>query len=48
MGPKIEEWAKKKEGCTRAAFIGRPGWQRTYLAREGWHIEPYVFMEKQL
>lgn len=45
-GP-VLEWAKS-EGCTRAMFAGRPGWERTFLARTGWKVQKLVVMEKPL
>jgi hypothetical protein len=48
MAPEIEEWGRVEHGCTRAVFIGRPGWQRTFLNRTGWRVEPVVYMEKEL
>lgn len=47
MSPTLEAWAKE-QGCKRAVLIGRPGWQRTYLARTGWRQEPVIYMEKTL
>ena len=47
LSPEVEQWAKT-QGCTHATFIGRPGWQRTYLARTGWRQEPVIYMEKVL
>lgn len=43
----IEAFARR-EGCERMAFLGRPGWQRTFLNREGWHAVPLVHMEKKI
>jgi hypothetical protein len=43
----VEAYARA-EGCDRMAFIGRPGWQRTFLNRTGWHTDPVVYMEKEL
>lgn len=47
MTPVILEWAKRERGCTRAGFTGRRGWERTFLAREGWQPKLVVF-EKAL
>lgn len=35
MQPIIEQWARE-HGCTRAVIVGRKGWERTFLARQGW------------
>jgi len=45
MAPAVEAWAKS-EGCTGAMMLGRPGWERTFLARTGWK-RTAVLMEKQ-
>ena len=45
MVPEIEAWAKE-QGCTGATMIGRPGWERTFLARMGWK-RTAVLMETQ-
>jgi hypothetical protein len=45
--PVMLEWAKAK-GCQRASFMGRPGWQRTFLTKdEGWTSRLVVY-EKEL
>jgi hypothetical protein len=41
------EWGKM-QGCTVAVLAGRPGWQRTFLTRQGWSVRPTILMEKQL
>jgi len=46
MAPPILEWAKR-QGCTKAEFIGRFGWQRTWLAKDGWYPRA-VMMERDL
>jgi len=35
MYPLIFAWARE-QGCTRATLLGRKGWERTFLARQGW------------
>lgn len=47
MTPVVLEWAKA-EGCTKAIFAGRPGWERTFLTRTGWEKSKLVVLEKQL
>lgn len=45
--PTVLDWAKSK-GCTRASFLGRPGWERTFLTRDaGWRTRLTVF-EKEI
>lgn len=46
MYPVIEEWGRY-EGCTAASLTGRPGWERTFLKREGWQSK-LVVMTKEL
>lgn len=46
MYPAIEAWGKE-QGCTTASTSGRPGWERTFLKREGW-IPRTVVMTKEL
>jgi hypothetical protein len=44
--PNILAWAKAM-GCTRASFLGRPGWSRSFLTRdEGWHTESVVYSKE--
>lgn len=33
--PEVEAYAKR-EGCSGMSLLGRPGWERTFLARTGW------------
>lgn len=47
MTPEVYAWGKSL-GCTVAVFAGRPGWQRTFLARQGWQVKPFIIMEKAL
>lgn len=43
----IEEWGKSI-GCTRASYIGRHGWQRTFLTREEGWTAPLTYFSKDL
>lgn len=43
----VEAFAREHH-CQRMSFIGRPGWQRTFLNRTGWSHESLVYMEKTL
>ena len=36
MVPSILEWAQICHGCDGATLSGRPGWQRSFLAAQGW------------
>jgi hypothetical protein len=47
MAPLILEWGKLK-GCSKAAMLGRKGWQRSFLADTGWITSDLVIMEKPL
>ena len=47
MTPIILEWGKAN-GATHAIMTGRPGWERSFLAKSGWEKQPYVIMEKAL
>lgn len=44
--PIILDWARK-QGCTQAIFLGRKGWEKTFLARTGWDF-PLVMATKDL
>jgi hypothetical protein len=46
MYPVVEEWGVE-QGCTAASTSGRPGWERTFLKREGWKPQSVV-MSKDL
>lgn len=47
MYPLVEEWGRNN-GCTRAAMLGRKGWERTFLTqKEGW-TQTLVAYEKVL
>ena len=41
------EWGRR-QGCTHASFIGRPGWARTFLAGEGWKPSKLVLFEREI
>jgi hypothetical protein len=47
MEAPILAWAKE-QGCTEALFIGRRGWERTFLTRKGWTSSGMVVLEKML
>jgi len=47
MVPKILEWGKE-EGCTSARFLGRKGWERSFLVRDGWVHTGHIIMERSL
>jgi hypothetical protein len=44
MTPIIEQWGRER-GCTRASLVGRKGWDRTFLKRQGW-TNGLVVLEK--
>jgi hypothetical protein len=46
MAPTILEFGRRN-GCKVASFVGRRGWERTFLARTGWQPRLVVF-EKPL
>lgn len=46
MYPAVEAWGRD-QGCTVASTSGRPGWERTFLKREGWKPRTVV-MTKEL
>jgi hypothetical protein len=46
MYPMVEAWGREK-GCVFASTYGRPGWERTFLKREGWTPRTVV-MTKEL
>ena len=42
----ILAWGRA-QGCTRAAFVGRAGWQRTFLTKkEGWSPQAVVYVKE--
>ena len=45
MIPPLQDWARSR-GCTLAVFAGRQGWERTFLAKDGW--TPRVWMAKEI
>lgn len=47
MEPVICAWGQS-QGCSSATFCGRPGWQRTFVARAGWSKSDMVILEKPL
>lgn len=47
MVPGIIEWGQEK-GCTKARFVGRRGWERTFLSRTGWRNTGYIIMERSV
>lgn len=46
MTPMILQWGREK-GCVRASLVGRKGWDRTFLKRQGW-TNGLVVLEKDL
>lgn len=46
MQPLIEKWARE-HGCVRATLVGRKGWDRTFLKRQGW-TNGLVVLDKNL
>lgn len=46
MYPAIEAWGRA-QGCDRAVLTGRRGWERTFIARQGWQPIQVVY-EKRL
>ena len=47
MTPGVLDWGRE-QGCARAEFLGRRGWQRSFLTRSGWRDTQLVALEKQL
>jgi hypothetical protein len=47
MTPTILEWGRR-QGCTKAIFAGRPGWERTFLTRTGWAPAKLVVFERSI
>lgn len=41
MYPVVESWGRA-QGCVAASTTGRPGWERTFLKREGWNPRAVV------
>lgn len=48
MTPHILDWGTSVRSCTKATLIGRRGWQRSFLASDGWTARDVVYMEKPL
>lgn len=46
MMPEIEKWGRDEYGCRRASLVGRKGWERTFLKRQGW-TNGLVLLEKE-
>ena len=46
MADSILDWART-EGCTRAGMIGRPGWARSWMAKDGWKTT-HIVMERDI
>lgn len=44
--PIILDWARA-QGCSQATFIGRKGWEKTFLSRSGWTF-PLVMASTEL
>lgn len=47
MTPIVEAWGRE-HGCTRATLVGRKGWERTFLKRQGWTNHGLVVLDKNL
>lgn len=47
MTPGILAWGKE-QGCTVARFVGRKGWERSFLARTGWTNSQVIVMERPI
>lgn len=47
MEPPILEWGAE-QGCTTARFLGRKGWMRSFVVREGWENTGYIIMERAI
>lgn len=43
----IIEWGRER-GCTKARFVGRRGWERTFMSRTGWQNTRYIIMERAI
>jgi hypothetical protein len=42
MLPSILEWGKL-QGCDFATLVGRKGWERTFITRQGWQPKLVLF-----
>ena len=38
----------RDQGCTKATLIGRRGWSRSWLADDGWAVDPIISMSREL
>jgi len=47
MEPGIMAWGRE-QGCAVARFVGRRGWERSFLKRMGWANTNVVVMEKAI
>lgn len=47
MVPVLEAWARA-HGCVEAVFAGRRGWERTFLAKQGWTKDETVIYRRPL
>ena len=47
MSAAAERWAETEHGCSSATLMGRPGWQKTFLAGRG-YVPKLVYMSKEL
>lgn len=47
MIPQLHQWAKT-HGCVEAVFVGRKGWERTFLTRTGWTKDDAVIFRRPL
>lgn len=43
----IIAWGRE-QGCTLARFVGRRGWERTFMARTGWANTKFIIMERPI
>jgi hypothetical protein len=46
MLPLVEAWGRE-HGCKKATLVGRKGWERTFLKRQGW-TNGLVVLDKNL
>ena len=45
MYPLVVEWGINI-GCDRAVLVGRKGWDRSFLKRDGWELTHHVFIKE--
>lgn len=43
----IIAWGRE-QGCAKARFVGRKGWERTFMAETGWVNTGLIIMEKAI